>query len=150
MRDSQIANAVHASYGAMARGPSIFFISAVPSDGKTVEDVERALRSEIEKIIVEGVTEEELARVKAQVVAGHVYQRDSIQSQAMQLGRMESIGLSFRDIDAVLEKLKAVTADQIRAVAKRYFNDDSLTVAVLDPQPLEQKSPTRIPSGLRH
>lgn len=150
VRDSQIANAVHASYGAMARGPSIFFISAVPSDGKTVEDVERALRSEIEKIIVEGVTEEELARVKAQVVAGHVYQRDSIQSQAMQLGRMESIGLSFRDIDAVLEKLKAVTADQIRAVAKRYFNDDSLTVAVLDPQPLEQKSPTRIPSGLRH
>jgi zinc protease len=134
----------------MARGPSIFFLSAVPSEGKTVEDLERALRGEIEKIIVEGVTEEELARVKAQVVASHVYQRDSIQSQAMQLGRMESIGLSFRDIDTVLEKLKAVTSDQIRAVTKRYFTDDGLTVAILDPQPLEQKAPIRAPSGLRH
>ena len=150
VRDSQIANAVNASYGAMARGPSIFFLSAVPSEGKTVEDLERALRGEIEKIIVEGVTEEELARVKAQVVASHVYQRDSIQSQAMQLGRMESIGLSFRDIDTVLEKLKAVTSDQIRAVTKRYFTDDGLTVAILDPQPLEQKAPIRAPSGLRH
>lgn len=150
VRDSQIANSVNAGYGAMARGPSIFFLSAVPSNGKTVEDLEQALRQEIGKIIVEGVTEEELARVKAQVVAGHVYQLDSIQSQAMQLGRMESIGLSFRDVDTVLEKLKAVTADQIRAVVKRYFNDDGLTVAVLEPQPLEQKVPVMPSNNLRH
>ena len=68
----------------------------------------------------------------------------------MQLGRLESTGLSYRDIDVILEKLKAVTAAQIRDVAKKYFNDDSLTVAVLDPQPLEQKVPAKAPSGLRH
>ena len=91
-----------------------------------------------------------MARVKAQVVAGHVYQRDSIFSQAMQLGRLESTGLSYRDIDIILEKLKAVTAAQVRDVAKKYFNDDSLTVAVLDPQPLEKRAPEKVPSGLRH
>ena len=79
-----------------------------------------------------------------------MYQRDSIFSQAMQLGRLESTGLSYRDIDVILEKLKTVTAAQIRDVAKKYFNDDSLTVAVLDPQPLEQKAPAKAPSGLRH
>ena len=83
-------------------------------------------------------------------MAGHVYQRDSIFSQAMQIGRLESIGLSFRDIDLMLEKLKAVTAEQIRDVAKKYFSDDNLTVAVLDPQPLEQKTPAKISGGLRH
>ncbi len=150
VRENQIANSASAGYGAIARGPSIFFLSAVPRAGKTVAELEQALRGEIEKIIKEGVTEEELARVKAQVVAGHVYQRDSIYSQAMQLGRLESMGLSFRDIDTILEKLKTVTAQQVRDVTKKYFNDDSLTVAVLDPQPLENKLPAKAPTGLRH
>ncbi|MDP1787409.1 pitrilysin family protein [Nitrosomonas sp.] len=150
VRENQIANSASAGYGAMARGPSIFFLSAVPRAGKTVVELEQALRGEIEKIIKEGVTEEELARVKAQVVASHVYQLDSIYSQAMQLGRLESMGLSFRDVDTILEKLKAVTAEQIREVTKKYFNDDSLTVAVLDPQPLDKKLPATAPVGLRH
>ncbi|MDP1550779.1 MAG: pitrilysin family protein [Nitrosomonas sp.] len=150
VRENQIANSASAGYGAMARGPSIFFLSAVPRAGKTVVELEQALRGEIEKIIKEGVTEEELARVKAQVVASHVYQLDSIYSQAMQLGRLESMGFSFRDVDTILEKLKAVTAEQIRDVAKKYFNDDSLTVAVLDPQPLDKKLPATAPAGLRH
>jgi len=150
VRESQIANSANAGYSAMARGPSVFFLSAVPRAGKTVAELEQALRKEIEKITKDGVTEDELARVKAQVVAGHVYQRDSIFSQAMQLGRLESTGLSYRDIDIILEKLKAVTAAQVRDVAKKYFNDDSLTVAVLDPQPLERRAPAKVPSGLRH
>ncbi|UJO99889.1 MAG: insulinase family protein [Nitrosomonas sp.] len=150
VRESQIANSANAGYSAMARGPSIFFLSAVPRAGKTVAELEQALRKEIEKITRDGVTEDELARVKAQVVAGHVYQRDSIFSQAMQLGRLESTGLSYRDIDIILEKLKGVTAAQVRDVAKKYFNDDSLTVAVLDPQPLERRAPAKVPSGLRH
>lgn len=150
VRESQIANSANAGYSAMARGPSIFFLSAVPRAGKTVAELEQALRKEIEKITKDGVTVDELARVKAQVVAGHVYQRDSIFSQAMQLGRLESTGLSYRDIDVILEKLKAVTAAQVRDVAKKYFNDDSLTVAVLDPQPLERRAPAKVPSGLRH
>jgi zinc protease len=60
------------------------------------------------------------------------------------------MGLSFRDVDTILEKLKAVTAEQIREVTKKYFNDDSLTVAVLDPQPLDKKLPATAPVGLRH
>ena len=64
--------------------------------------------------------------------------------------RLESIGLSYRDLDTILKKLQAVTAEQIREVTKKYFIDDSLTVAVLDPQPLEQKQPAERPSGLRY
>ncbi len=150
VRDSQIAISVSAGYGASARGSSMFFLNGTPSAGQTIDGLEQAIRAEIKKIIDEGVTEEELARVRAQVVAGHVYQLDSIFSQAMQIGRLESIGLSYRDIDTILEKLQAVTAEQIREVTKKYFIDDSLTVAVLDPQPLEQKRPVKEPSGLRH
>lgn len=139
VRDQRVANSAGASYGATGRAPGLFLVSGTPSPGKTVEELEQALRAEIQKIVEKDVTAEELNRVKAQVVASHVYQLDSMFSQAMQIGRLESIGLSYQDIDTMMEKLQAVTADQIRAVAKKYFDDDQLTVAILDPQPLKQK-----------
>jgi zinc protease len=83
-------------------------------------------------------------------VAGHVFQLDSMAYQAMQIGQLESIGLSYRDVDTMLKKLQAVTAEQVRDVAKKYLKDDSLTVAILDPQPLEQKAPFAAPPGSRH
>ncbi|MEO7464215.1 MAG: insulinase family protein, partial [Nitrosospira sp.] len=70
--------------------------------------------------------------------------------QAMQIGQLESIGLSYRDVETMLKKLQAVTAEQVRDVAKKYLKDDSLTVAVLDPQPLEQKPSFAAPPRLRH
>ncbi|MFH1605570.1 MAG: insulinase family protein, partial [Pseudomonadota bacterium] len=53
-------------------------------------------------------------------------------------------------IDRVLDRVKAVTAEQVRAVAKRYFVDDGLTVAVLEPQPLDQAKPRPAQPGARH
>jgi zinc protease len=70
--------------------------------------------------------------------------------QAMQIGQLESVGLSYRDLEIMVKKLQAVTAEQVREVAKKYVKDDSLTVAVLDPQPLEQKLPSAGSGGLRH
>ena len=150
VRDLRIANSAGASYDATGRGESMFLLSGTPSPGKTVEELEQALRTEIKNVIEKNVTEEELNRVKAQVIASQVYQLDSIFAQAMQIGRLESIGLSYQDIDVILEKLQAVTAEQVRTVAEKYFNDDRLTVAVLDPQPLEQKEPTKESAVLRH
>jgi zinc protease len=150
VREQRIASSAGAGYDSTGRGPGMFYLDGTPSEGKTVADLETALRSEIDKLVREGVTEEELARVKAQVVAGHVFQLDSMFFQAMQIGQLESIGLSHRDVDIILKKLQAVTAEQVREVAKKYLKDDSLTVAVLDPQPLEQKAFAAPPTGLRH
>jgi zinc protease len=150
VREQRIASAAGASYDSTTRGPAVFYLDGTPSEGKTVADVEAALRAEIERLVREGVTEEELARVKAQVVAGHVFQLDSMFFQAMQIGQLESIGLSYRDVDIILRKLQAVTPEQVRDVAKKYLKDDNLTIAVLDPQPLEQKAPAAVPAGLRH
>ncbi|WP_090883168.1 MULTISPECIES: pitrilysin family protein [unclassified Nitrosovibrio] len=150
VREQRIASSAGASYDSTARGPGMFYLDGTPSEGKTASELEAALRAEIEKLVRDGVTAEELARVKAQVVASHVFQLDSMSFQAMQIGQLESIGLSYRDEATILKKLQAVTAEQIRDVAKKYLRDESLTVAVLDPQPLEQKAPAAAPAGLRH
>jgi len=149
VREQQVASVAGAGYDATSRGPSLFTLEATPSEGRTVDDVEAALRREIEQLVRDGVSEDELQRVKAQVVAGEVYKRDSLFYQAMQIGQMESIGLGHRAIPVMLEKLQAVTAEQVRRAAEEILQDDSLTVAVLDPQPLSGK-PKRPPQGAAH
>jgi zinc protease len=139
VREQQVASDVGADYDAASRGPSLFTLEATPSTGKTVQDVETALRGEIAKLVKDGVNEDELKRVKAQVMAGEVYKRDSVFYQAMQIGQLESIGLGYQAIPVMLEKLQAVTAEQVQQVAKEFLQDDNLTVAVLDPQPLSGK-----------
>lgn len=150
VREKHMAVSAGAGYDAIARGPGMFYLDATPSQDKTIEELEQAIRLEIDKIIQSGVTKQELSRVKAQVVAGYVYQLDSISAQAMQIGQLESVGLSHRDEAVILEKLKAVDAEQIRKVAKKYLTDDVLTVAVLDPQPLDKNSSPKKSINLRH
>jgi zinc protease len=84
------------------------------------------------------------------VIAAQVFERDSMFYQAMQIGRLEMSRLSYRDIDTLLEKVKQVTAEQVQEVAKRYLQDDNLTVAVLDPQPLAGKPAQRPAAGADH
>ena len=112
----------------------MFFIDGVPAPGTSVAELEAALRAALRKVVDDGVSEEELKRVKAQVIASQVFQRDSIFYQAMQMGMLNTVGLPYDSTDLQLRKLREVTADQVREVARKYFVDDSLTVAVLDPQ----------------
>jgi zinc protease len=139
VREQQVAMDVGTGYDSVARGPGLFVIEATPREGKTVADVEAALRAQLALLVRDGVSAEELQRVKAQVLAGEVYKRDSVFYQAMQIGQMETAGLSYKDIPLMLQKLQQVTAQQVQDVARELFNDDHLTVATLDPQPLSDK-----------
>ena len=150
VRESRIASSAGANYESVARGPTLFLVEGTPSEGRTVKELEAALRKEIRNVAENGVSEEELARVKAQVIAGEVYQRDSMFYQAMQIGTLETIGLPHQSLDVQLEKLKEVSSTQVQEVAKKYFKDDTLTVAVLDPQPLDAKKRAPQVAGVRH
>ena len=150
VREERLASSADASYDGIARGPGFFYLSATPTPGRSAAEVEQGLRREMAKIINESVTEEELNRVKAQAVAAHVYQRDSMMFQARQIGMLETTGIPHQTIDLQLRKLREVTAEQVREVARKYFSDDALTIVYLDPQPLSGKRPAAPPAGLRH
>ena len=148
VREQQLASSVGAGYDPRARGPSLFLLEGTPSEGKSVADLETALREQIALLVKNGVSEDELQRVKAQVTASEVYKLDSLFYQAMQIGELESMGLSYKDIPLMLKKLQAVTAQQVQDVAREIIQDDQLTVAVLDPQPLSGKPKTN--HGVTH
>jgi zinc protease len=148
VRESKLAIDASAGYDLMARGrQSIFALDATPSEGKTVADVEAALIQQIENIKESGVTAEELERVKAGVIAADVYKRDSMFYQGMQIGTIETIGFSWKILEDYPNKLRAVTPEQVQAVAKKYLLKDNLTVATLDPQPID---PNAKPQGKPH
>ncbi|MBI3056247.1 MAG: insulinase family protein [Betaproteobacteria bacterium] len=149
VRGEKIALSVDAGYESTQRGPGMFLVSGTPAAGKTVAELEQALRREFAKVMNEGVSESELKRVRAQVVAAQVFQRDSIVFQARQIGALEITGYSYQAIDLMIRKLQEVTAAQVQQVARKYLVDDSLTIAVLDPQPLPGK-PDAAAQGRNH
>lgn len=146
VRGTEIAQSVGAGYNGMVRGEAKFILAGQPAAGRTVAELEDALRAELKRIQDEGVTEEELKRVKTQTIAAQVFKRDSLMAQAMEIGQIEAVGFSWRAIDTLVERIRSVTAAEVQAVAKKYFTDAALTVAVLDPQPLDS-APRRPPAA---
>ncbi len=136
VRKQQIAVSVNAGYNLYARLPGLFTLDATPAAGHSVAEVEKAILAQLQRLKDRRVTAQELARIKAQVVAGKVYERDSLFYQAMQLGTLETVGLGWQRMDEYASKVRAITAEQVQQVAKKYLRENSLTVAVLEPQPL--------------
>jgi zinc protease len=137
-------------YDSISRGPGMFVIDATPSEGESVDALEKAIRAELEKVVRNGVTDAELDRVKAQVIASDVYRRDSDFYQGMQIGQLAIVGLPLRLLDERVEKLRSVTADEVKAAAAQILKDDNLTVATLDPQPLRPKPAHPAIPGVKH
>ena len=147
VRGQEIANSASASYGMSSKHETLFTLSAIPNDGVEVDVLEFALREEVSTIQSQLPDNEELERVKAQVVAGQVYQQDSTFYQAMEIGMLDTIGLPWQVKDAYVEKILAVTAEQVQQVANKYLIDERLTVAVLNPLPIENGKNAAVGAG---
>jgi zinc protease len=138
IRGDAIAASVGAGYDLYSRMDELFLFDGTPAQGHTIEDLEKAIRDQIERLKTEPVTEQELKRIKNQVVASKIYEQDSVFYQAMQMGTLETVGLDWRLMDDYVKRFREVTAEQVQQVARKYLVDDHLTVAVLDPQPINQ------------
>ncbi|MFW5426354.1 MAG: M16 family metallopeptidase [Methylophagaceae bacterium] len=137
VRGEEIAASVGAGYGLFSRLDDVFMVVGTPAKGVSVESLQKAVMSQLDKVKTELVSQQELDRIKTQVVANAVYERDSVFYQAMQIGMLETVGLEWELTDAYVENVQAVTAEQVQAVAKKYLIDDSLTVAELIPTSLD-------------
>jgi zinc protease len=133
----RVADSVGASNGLWGRGPQLFHLDGIPAPGKTPQQVEAALRAEIARIAREGVSEAELNRVKTQWIASETYKLDSLMNQARELGGAWVMGMPLDAGERLIQRLRAITAEQVKSVAARYFGDDALTVGVLVPQPVD-------------
>ncbi|HEY7760823.1 MAG TPA: pitrilysin family protein [Burkholderiales bacterium] len=136
VRQQRLALSADASYDPVKRGPALFVVSATPAKGHSAEALEAAVRAQIEAVAEHGITAEELERTRVQAVAAQVYRQDSVLGQARQIGMLHNAGLPPDGSALQVRRLQEVTAEQVQAVARKYFADDNLTVGTLRPQPL--------------
>ncbi|OAI09826.1 peptidase M16 [Methylomonas lenta] len=150
IRGQQIAVSAGAGYDMTSRMSDMFMLEATPAEGKSVFDLEYALKQEVYQLQTELVSPDELQRVKAQVLANDIYQKDSNFYQAMQLGMLETVGIGWQTADEYVQNINKVTAEQVREVARKYLLEDTLTVAYLDPQPITETPKAGKSTGGRH
>lgn len=147
VRGKEVAATASADYQIASRLDSVLVLDGTPAQGHDVGALEEAIRAEVKNLQENLVDDRELERVKAQVVSQNVYQKDSVFYQALLLGVFECVGLSWKRVDEYVQKVQAVTAEQVQAVARKYLVDDNLTVAVLDPQPIDPDKALQTPPG---
>jgi len=151
VRGTQIAVSAGAGYNMYDRIDNLFLFDGRPATGHTVEELEKAVREQVARLQTSLATQDELDRIKAQVVASKVYELDSVFYQGMQVGTLETVGLNHNQLDEYVERVRAVTPEQVQAVAKKYLIDEGLTVAVLEPEKDKKESkPAAAVKGVEH
>ncbi|MCP4698129.1 MAG: insulinase family protein [Gammaproteobacteria bacterium] len=138
VRGQEIAASVGAGYDLYSRLTDLFVFSGVPAGDHSVSDLETALREQIKQAQETLVTKSELDRIKIRLQTSKIYELDSVFYQAMQIGMLETVGLNYKLLDEYVDKVTAVTPEQVQAAARKYLLDEGLTVAVLEPLPLKK------------
>lgn len=140
VRGKAIAASMSADYDLYSRLPGLLSVSAIPAQGVSTADLEKAVTEEVNKLKKTPVTQAELDRIKNQVVAGNIYSQDSLSTQAYLLGSFATVGKDWLEVDNYVEQVKKVTPADIQRVANKYLVEDSLTVATLKPLPIKDEN----------
>ena len=120
--DKQLAINAGASYQGTALDSAQFMISASPKPGTEFADIEKTIDAVIADLATNPVPAADLERVKTQLVAEATYAQDSQASLARWYGAALTTGLSVEDIRSWPDRIKAVTAEQVRAAAQTWLD----------------------------
>ena len=134
VRDKKVLTAISVSYDPYSRGDSLLSISALPVDGVSLQEAEKAIQNEIDLLKTELIKPEEVERVTAKFVSNLVYSQDDIAGQTKMIGNLEINGLSFRLMDELPKHFETVTPQDIQRVANIYFSRDNLSTLYLSPE----------------
>lgn len=134
VRDKKVLTAISVSYDPYSRGDSLLSISALPVDGVSLQEAEKAIQTEIDLLKTELIKPEEVERVTAKFVSNLVYSQDDIAGQTKMIGNLEINGLSFRLMDELPKHFETVTPQDIQRVANIYFSRDNLSTLYLSPE----------------
>lgn len=122
-------------YSDLSLDDTSFTLVVVPAEGVSLAEAEEALDQAIADFMEEGVDPAHLERIKGQLRAARVYERDDVRAIANEYGRALTQGLTVADVQAWPDILDAVTEDDILAAARRVFDlDRSVTGWLTKPE----------------
>lgn len=133
VRGKHVASNVDIYYNLYARYQSQFILYGTPSQAHTLTELKNGILTEINRLQHDIVADKELQRIKTQIIAQKTFEKDSIFGQAMELGMLEVTGLGWQTANKYIDRIKNITPQQIQQVAQRYFNENNMTEAILEP-----------------
>ena len=93
--------------------------------------LEKAIYKEIDKIIEEGVTEQELQKVKNRKLMDFYHSMETINRRSLIIGTYEIFFGGYEKLFSAAEEYQKVTAEDIRRVTTAYFKKSNRTVGIL-------------------
>lgn len=111
--------------------PGLFNFYAVAANKVPADKLEKALIAEIDKLIKDGITENELQKVKNLKLLNFYRAQETINGKAAQLGDYETFFGDYKKLFAAPDAYRSLTPAQVQAVAAHYFKKSQRTVGVL-------------------
>jgi len=115
-----------------SRDPGLFQIVANVRPGVAPDAVRRELDTALASMLERGPQTSEVERVRSQIAVGRAFARDGTYALAQRLAEFEAVG-SWRLDETYVQRIAAVTAEDVRDVARRYLHEDNRTVGTLVP-----------------
>ena len=138
--EQKIAASAGAWYSPSSRGPTSFGFYGSPLPGGELGPVEAAMQAEIQTLLRDGVTADEVDRAKARLQADAIYARDSLRAPAHSLGGGLIVGMTVEEIEAWPDRIGAVTVEAVNAAARAVLRSEATVTTVLIPENTEDRS----------
>ncbi len=135
VEEEKIAVAAGAYYDPNGLDYSGFSAYIVPAPGGDLEAAEAALTRELDLLLSDGVSEDEVATAVRRMTVELVYEQDSLTTGARIIGRALSVGGQLEDVQSYAKRLSGVTKEQVEAAAKAVLKKKQTVVAILRPTP---------------
>lgn len=119
--DQSLAVSANAGYQGTAVDPTQFMVAAAPKPGVDFAQVDKAIDEVIAKLKQDTVSAENLERAKTQLVAQAIYAQDSQATLARWYGAALTVGLTVNDLRSWPDRVRAVTAEQVREAARTWL-----------------------------
>jgi zinc protease len=129
-----IASSAGAYFQGDALDPTTFSIFGAPRGAASLETVEKAIDTEIVKIIKDGISDTELEKAKNRFVRSMIFARDSQSGMANIYGSTLATGGTVKDIEEWPDRIRRVTAKQIQDAAAKYLNPQHSVAGYLMPE----------------
>jgi zinc protease len=128
------------SFAGLAPGSFVFYLG---TDPKKVDLVTKEFQDEIGKLAQDGLTEEELVRAKKKLLGSEAIRNQSNSAFAAAVAVDELVGLGYDNYQKRKERIEAVTLDEAKRVAGKYFNVPGRVQVTV--RPPEQTASTQAP-----
>ncbi|MDP2691137.1 MAG: pitrilysin family protein [bacterium] len=115
------------------REPGFYVVYIANEPSKTEQAIE-GIKREIQKLIDDGVSDEELEKTKRLVTGNFVIGLQTFKSQASALATSERYGMGFDDYLKFEDSINAVTKEDVQRVAQKYFTLDESILTSVGPQ----------------